>query len=98
MLASYPIDRTTYMNEDGPRDPRFKVQGGHLLHIPMRDCRFPYIYSLPKHALVHSPQYIKKIFIHIVDTSCEARMECAKFDHGLSVPLGPNSLMKEYGK
>ena len=38
-----------------------------------------------------------KILIHIVDTSREARIERAKFDNTLSVPLGPNALMEEYG-
>ena len=94
---SYLIDRSTCMNKDSPPDPRFQILGGDLQHHPERDSRFPYIYSIPTHALVHSPQYIKKILIHIVDVSCDARIECAKFDRTLSVPLGPNSLMKEYG-
>lgn len=93
----YPIDRTTCMNEEGPSDPRFRVHGGRLQYHPMRDSRFPYLYSVPTHALVHSPQYIKTILVHIVNTSCEARIECAKFDCTLSVPLGPNALMKEHG-
>jgi hypothetical protein len=97
MPASYPIDRATCMNEDGPSDPRFRVHGGRLLHHPARDSRFPYLYSLPTHALVHSPQHIKTILVHIVNTSCEARIKRAKFDHTLSVPLGPNALMKDYG-
>ena len=97
MPASYPIDRTSCMNKDGPIDPRFQVYGGSLQYVPNRDSRFPYLYSLPTHSLVHSPCYIKKILIHIVNTSCEAGIERAKFDHTLSVPLGPNALMKEYG-
>ena len=98
MSTSYPTDCTTYMNKDGPSDPRFRVDGGHLEYLPKHDSRFPYIYSVPTHALVHSPLYIKKILIHIVDTSHKARVKCAKFDRTLSVPLGPNALMKEYGK
>jgi hypothetical protein len=98
MPDRYPIDRDTFMNKDGPSDPRFRVAGGILQYLPTRDSRFPYLYSLPTHALVHSPQYITKILIHIVNTSREDRMERAKFDHSLSVPLGPNSLMMEYGK
>ena len=97
MPASYPVDRNTCMKEDGPTDPRFRVEGGHLQYHPKRDSRFPYLYSLSTHALVHSPQYIRKILIRIVDTSLEARIKCAKFDRTLSVPLGPNTLMKEYG-
>jgi hypothetical protein len=98
MPASYPIDRTSFMNKEGPSDPRFHVHGGCLQYLPTRDSRFPYLYSLPTHALVHSPQYIKLILIHIVDTSLKARIERAMFDHTLSVPLGPNALMKEYGR
>ena len=97
MPPLYPVDRTTCMSEEGPSDPRFRVQGGHLLYLPMRDSRFPYLYSVPTHSLVHSPLYIKKILIHIVDASCNARIECAKFDRTLSVPLGPDALMKEHG-
>lgn len=93
---SFPIDRSTCMNKNGPSDPRFRVLGGCLQYHSMRDSRFPYIYSIPTHALVHS-QYFKKILIRIVDISCDARIKCAKFDHTLSVPLGPNSLMKDYG-
>jgi hypothetical protein len=79
MPLTYPIDRTTHMNEDGPSDHRFRVQGGTLLYNPKRDARFPYLYCVPSHAL-HSPQYIKKILLNIVDTSREARIEHAKFD------------------
>ena len=97
MAIHYPNDRTTCMDENGPRDARFRVPGGHLQYLHTRDSRFPYLYALPTHALVHSSEYIKKILIHIVDTSKEARIKCAKFDDTLSVPLGPNALMKEYG-
>ena len=98
MAGSYPINRTNCMNEDGPTDPRFRVQGGTLQYLTWRDSRFPYIYSIPTHALVHSPQHFRKILIYIVNTSRNARIERAKFDHTLSVPLGPNSHMKEYGR
>ena len=94
MPAFYPTDRITCMKEDGPSDTRFQVHGGNLQYLPTRDYRFPYIYSLESHTLVHSSEYIKKILVYIVDTS---RIKQAKFDHTLSVPLGPNSLMKEYG-
>lgn len=97
--VTYPIDRNSCMNEEGPTDSRFRVRGGNLQYLPTRDSRLPYLYSLPTwHALVHSPQYIKKILIYIVDTSPKARIERAKFDHTLSVPLGPDALMNEYGK
>ena len=97
MPASYPIDCSTHMNKKGPSDPQFRVLGSELQYLLTCDSRFPYIYSLQTHSLVHSTQYIKKILIHIVNTSCEARIKCAKFDNTLSIPLGPNALMKEYG-
>ena len=86
MPAFYPIDRTSGMNKDGPDDVRFRVHGGELQYLSKRNSRFPYIYSLPTHALVHSGHYIKKILVHIVDTSYEARVERAKFDRTLSRP------------
>ena len=95
-MPSYPMDCTTFMSKDGPSNPKFRIPGGCLQYLPTRDSHFPYLYSLPTHALIHFT-HIKKILIHIVDTSCQARIERAKFDHTLSVPLGPNKLMKEYG-
>lgn len=98
MNTLYPIDRATCMNIEGPSDPRFQVHNGILQYLPTRDSRFPYLYSVPSHSLVHSPQHFSKILVYISNTSLEARINRAKFDHTLSVPLGPNALMKEYGK
>lgn len=86
------------MNQDGPSDPRFEIPNGKLLYNAKRDARFPYIYEIPTHTLIHSPQHIKRILIHVVDTSEEARIACAKFEKTLSVPLGLNSLMTKYGQ
>ena len=97
MVPAYPKDRTTCMIKDGPVDPRFQVPGGTLRFKPERDSRFPYIYEIPTHALVHSPKYIKTILIHIVDTSIEARKVRAKFEFTLTVPLGPNACMENHG-
>ena len=85
------------MNKDGPSNTGFQLQGGDLQYLPTQDYCFPYIYSLPSHTLVHSSEYVEKILVYIVDTSYEAHIKQAKFDHTLSVSLGPNSLMKEYG-
>lgn len=93
----YPIDRTSCMMSDGPIDPRFQVKGGTLLYNPKRDGRFPYIYQIPSHALVHSPKHITKILIHIVDTSIKARTARADYEKTLSVPLGPDANMDNYG-
>ena len=75
MLANYPTDRSTFMSAEGPEDPRFKVPNGTLQFNAQRDARFPYLYSLPTHALVHSPEHIKNILIHVVDTSVDARSQ-----------------------
>jgi hypothetical protein len=97
MPATYPADRSTYMSKEGPTDPRFRILGGELLYHPKRDGRFPYLYRIPTHALVHSPDHFKTILIRVVDTSVEARIRSAQFEQKLSVPLGPNALMDEYG-
>jgi hypothetical protein len=96
--STYPIDRPSCMRKDGPADSRFQIPGGKLLYNQERDARFPYIYEITSHALVHSPNYIKKILICIVDTSIDARVKCAKFEKTLSVPLGPNAVMDNYGE
>jgi hypothetical protein len=97
MPACYPTDLSAYMSPEGPSDPRFRIPGGTLLYHPQRDARFPYLYRISTHALVHSPDHFKMILIHIVDTSVDARIRCAQFDEILSVPLGPNALMNDYG-
>jgi hypothetical protein len=93
----YPIDRTACMTVDGPTDRRFQITDGTLLYNPERDARFPYIYKIPTHALVHSPKHIKTILVHIVDTSIEARIARANYEKTLSVPLGPDKFMDNYG-
>jgi hypothetical protein len=96
--STYPIDRSSSMMKDGPTDRRFQIPGGILQYNPERDARFPYIYEITTHALVHSPKYIKTILIHIVDTSIDARVKRANFEKTISVPLGPNTIMDNYGE
>ena len=97
MPANYPMDHSVFMSPEGPSDPRFCIPEGILQYHPWRDTRFPYIYHILKHTLVHSPAHIKIILIRVVDTSINARISCVQFDKMLSVPLGPNELMDEYG-
>lgn len=97
MPARYPTDRSACMKKDGPDDRRYRVPGGILQFRAHRDARFPYLYEVPTHALVHSPEYIIKILVHVVDTSINARITRAEFEDTLSVPLGPNYLMTDYG-
>jgi len=85
------------MSQDGPSDIRFRIPGGVLLYHPLRDARFPCIYRVSIHALVHSPEHFETILIRVVDTSINARVDRAKFNERLSVPLGPDALMNEYG-
>ncbi len=85
------------MSKEGPTDPRFQIPGGTLLYHPERDERFPYLYEIPSHILVHSPEYIKKILIRVMDTSIDARKALATFEKTLSVPLGPDADMTNYG-
>ena len=94
--SRYPRDHSFSMSPEGPSDHRIRIFGGTLRYHPKCDERFPYIYEIPTHDQVHSP-HIKKILIRVVDTSIEARKTCAKFEKTLSVPLGPNADMKEYG-
>ena len=98
MEPRYPRDGSAYMNKDGPDNSLFRIANGTLLYNAKRDARFPYIYEIPKHAHVHSPQHIKKILIHIVDTSQSDRITRAEFEKTLRVPLGPNDLMETYGQ
>jgi len=97
-ISAYPIDRSSCMTNDGPLDRRFQIPGGTLKYNAKRDVRFPYIYQITTHALVHAPEYFRTILIHVVDTSMEALVSRAKFEKSLSVPLGPDALMDNYGK
>ena len=72
-------------------------QGGELLYSSQRDACFPYLYKVSTHMLIHKPEFLTTILVHIVDTSVDACIECAKFTNTLLVPLGPNILMKKYG-
>ena len=70
IVPIYSKDCTTCVLKNGLIDHHFQ---GTLRYKPEPDSRFPYIYEILTHALVHSPKYIKTIFIHIVDTSIKAR-------------------------
>lgn len=97
-MSTYPADRALCMSKNGPTDCRFRIPGGTLQYNQERDARFPYIYKVMTHTLVHSPEHIKTILIHVVDTSIDARVARAKFAKTLRVPLGPDSIMNNYGQ
>ena len=86
------------MTNDGPTDRRFRIPGGILQYQPERDARFPYIYEIATHALVHALDQVNTIWIHVVDTSMDARIARARFEKTLSVPLGPNAFMDNRGQ
>ena len=67
------------------------------MYSSQRDARFPYLYKVSTHTLMHKPEFLTTILVHVVDTSVDACIEHAKFANTLSVPLGPNILMKKYG-
>ena len=97
MPSHYPPDRSACMHKDGPSDQRYRIAGGKLLYDQHRDIRFPHLYELPMHALVHSRNFIKNILVHVVDTTVDARVIRTEFIDTLSVPLGLNKLMEAYG-
>jgi len=97
MPATFPKDHSACMRLEGPADPRYRIPQGELLYNAERDARFPYIYRIPTHLLVHLPELMKQILIHIVDTSLEARIDRARWHKTLTIPLGPDKLMEKYG-
>ena len=98
MDPNLPCECSSYMNKEGPANHQFQIPNGKLLYNPNRNASLPYIYEIPSHALVHSPQHIKRVLIHIVDPSEKARIAQANFESTLKVPLGPNNLMAKYGQ
>ena len=97
ILPAYPRDHSLCMRKEGPVDRHFHIPSGRLQYNPERDARFPYIYEIPTHTLMHSLKYITTILIHVVDTSLDPRVKCAKFGKSLSIPLGPDDNMDHHG-
>jgi hypothetical protein len=60
---AYPINRSSCMTKEGPADHRFQIPGGTLKYNAERDTRFPYLYEITTHALVHMPEFFKTILI-----------------------------------
>ena len=97
MPATFPKDRSACMRPEGPADPWYRILQGELLYNAECDARFPYIYCIPTHPLVHSLELMKQILIHIVDTSLEAWIDRVWWHKTLTVPLSPDKLMEKYG-
>ena len=66
MPITYPADKTQCMRCDGPEDKRFAVNGRCLVYDEHRDERFPYLYEVPSHPLVHDTVAVKHILVYII--------------------------------
>jgi len=97
MPATFPKDHSACMQPEGPANPQYRIPQGKLLYNAEREVCFPYIYRIPTHLLVHLPELMKQILIHVVDTSLEARINRAQWHKTLTIPLGPDKVMEKYG-
>lgn len=98
MPKLYPPDKSEYMRADGPKDKRFVVDHGRLVYDKRRDGRFPYIYEVSSHPLVHNTQAVKRILVYMIDTDPAALKKLADWEDTLGIPLGPDAYMNEHGK
>jgi hypothetical protein len=74
------------------------VDGGCLVYDEHRDERFPYLYEVSTHPLVHNTVAVKRILVYIVDTDPAALKGRAAWEDTLCVPLGPDAAMAQHGK
>ncbi|KIJ90287.1 hypothetical protein K443DRAFT_116799 [Laccaria amethystina LaAM-08-1] len=86
------------MRADGPKDKRFVVDHGSLVYCKCRDGRFPYLYEVSSHPLVHNTQAVKRILVYIIDTDPAALKTLADWEETLGIPLGPDDAMDQHGK
>jgi hypothetical protein len=86
------------MRADGPTDKRFVVDHGCLVYYERCDKRFPYLYEVSSHPLVHNTQAVKRILVYIIDTDPAALKTIADWEDTLGIPLGPDATMDEHGK
>ena len=93
----YPPDKKRCMAHT-PSDPLKIVKNGQLWFHKHRDDRFPYIYRVESHPLVHNTDVIKNIYVYIEDTRPEAMRAKHLFEKDLKVPLGPDKTMAALGK
>ncbi|KAF8220140.1 hypothetical protein L208DRAFT_1542742 [Tricholoma matsutake] len=69
-----------------------EVLGGMLLYDVNQDSRFPYIFQVNSHPLVHDrdPLSPGHILVYIQDMSVEGLKALETFEASLEVPLGPD--------
>lgn len=96
-MKVYPSTRTAVHNFQIPADKRFCVKNGTPVRCENRDIRFPKVWKVEDHPLVHG-SYTETIWVILVDTSDEGRAAASKFESTLTTPLGPDALMKEFGR
>jgi hypothetical protein len=96
-MKVYPSTRTAVHDYRIPADNRFRVKDGTPICCENRDIRFPIVWEVNDHPLTHST-FVNKIWVIIIDTSDEGRRAMSKFESILTTPLGPDALMKDFGK
>lgn len=94
----YPASRSLCMSLTGPSDKLFTVPDGTLRVHPNRDARFPYLYKVHNHPLVHADPAIQQVFVFVIDTSPSALKQLLDFEDSLTVPLGPDASMEDLGQ
>ena len=87
MPTLYPPDKSEYMRADGPKDKRFVVDHGSLVYCKRRDARFPYLYEVSSHPLVHNTEAVKRILVYIIDTDPAALKTLADWEETLGIPV-----------
>ncbi|KIJ89475.1 hypothetical protein K443DRAFT_117939 [Laccaria amethystina LaAM-08-1] len=80
-----------------PSDPLKIVKNGTLWYHKNRDARFPYLYKVETHPLVHNTDVIKHIYVYVEDTRSSAMRVKRLFEKDLKVPLGPDKTMAGHG-
>jgi hypothetical protein len=98
MSSLYPRNRDHCMNCYGPDNPALVVAEGTLIFDSNRDGRFPYLFEVQAHPLVHDLNAVKKIIVYIQDTSPEALKRQFSFEENLYIPLGPDKTMSDLGE
>jgi hypothetical protein len=92
----YPFDKKAFMAQT-PSDPLKIVKDGTLCYHNNHDARFPYLYKVESHPLVHNSDVIKHIYVYVEDTRSAAMRVKRLFEKDLKVPLGPDKTMASHG-
>ena len=96
-MKLYPSTRTATHDYQSPSDKRLCVKNETPVHCENRDIRFPMVWEVEDHPMNHGTS-AKKIWVILMDTSKDARRVRSEFESTLPTPLGPDALMKDFGK